>query len=327
MHTPIRARRGGFTLVEMLVVIAIIGTIMGLLLPAVQSARESGRRAACSNNLRQIGLAMNLHVDQRGFFPSGGWGWCWTGDPDRGFGRSQPGSWGYSILPSLDQQNTFDLGSDGDADNVTSTQRTGSARALAMPIGLFYCPTRRSATVYPVDVYERYGMSLRNSTNPGEGNRSDYAANGGSTPLGWGDGPPDMPTALGGGGFVNLGGCNGIAYQRSEVKPAMISDGLSKTYLVGEKYLNPNDYLTGVDIRDDHSMFAGDDLDMHAWTDQPPAQDTGGFISYTTFGSAHPAGVIMAWADGSVRTVSFYVDAGVHRLSGSRNDEQINQSP
>jgi prepilin-type processing-associated H-X9-DG protein len=69
-----------------LVVIAIIGVLIGLLLPAVEMARESSRRSACANNLRQLGLAVKLHIDSHGTFPTGGWGAEWVGDPDAGFG-------------------------------------------------------------------------------------------------------------------------------------------------------------------------------------------------------------------------------------------------
>ena len=94
-----RKRKSGFTLVELLVVIAIIGILIAMLLPAVQAAREAARRLQCSSQLKQIGVAFHNHAATHRHYPTGGWGWRWIGDPDRGYGKAQPGGWVYNILP------------------------------------------------------------------------------------------------------------------------------------------------------------------------------------------------------------------------------------
>ncbi len=106
----VSGRNSGFTLVELLVVITIIGILIGMLLPAVNSARESGRNAQCKNNLAQMGKACLAHEEAQGIFPTGGWGWFWVGDPDRGYGDQQPGGWIYNILPHTEMNALHDLG-------------------------------------------------------------------------------------------------------------------------------------------------------------------------------------------------------------------------
>ncbi|NQT38164.1 MAG: DUF1559 domain-containing protein, partial [Planctomycetes bacterium] len=137
-------RRRGFTLVELLVVIAIIGILIGLLLPAVQSVREAARRIQCANHLKQMGLGALNHEEAHGFFPSCGWGWAWIGDPDRGFGETQPGGWIYNLLPFVEQDALHNLG----AGKSDSEKRAFAGEVANTPIAMFNCPSRRRAKPY-----------------------------------------------------------------------------------------------------------------------------------------------------------------------------------
>ena len=121
--------RRGFTLVELLVVIAIIGILIALLLPAVQAAREAARRSQCQNHLKQLGLAMLQHEEAHRFFPTGGWGWGWIGDPDRGFDYRQPGGWVYNSLPYLEQTGLHELQSDKSSSARTASRSPAPRRA------------------------------------------------------------------------------------------------------------------------------------------------------------------------------------------------------
>ena len=317
--------RYAFTLVELLVVIAIIGILLGLLMPAVQSARESARKASCQNNLKQIGLGVQQHVQSNGFFPSAGWGWHWMGDADLGFGRSQPGSWIFSILPYIEETVIYKFASDGKPNEITAAQMAGAEQAGKTPIGLFCCPSRRRPMQHQV-VQGQY-IFLYNSNTLKLSNRADYEANAGSIQVWWGGGPTGLAAGLAGQEFANMTNSNGIVYQRSEIKPAQILDGLSNTYFGGEKYLNPDVYEKPFDLGDDGSMLVGDDFDTQGWTDAVPLQDQRGRADYWRFGSAHAGAVNMAFCDGSVRAIAYSVDPTVHTLLGHRKDKQVVSVP
>jgi len=161
----------GFTLVELLVVITIIGILIALLLPAVQGARESGRRAQCMNNLKQLGLAALHHEQAPGYLPTGGWGYYWVGDPDRGFGPNQPGGWIYNVLPYLEQEGLRNLG----AGRSQSEKLAAAATVVMTPLQMLNCPSRRRPALYP--------SSKPINSGPISGAaKTDYAVNTGSDP-------------------------------------------------------------------------------------------------------------------------------------------------
>ena len=316
----------GFTLVELLVVIAIIGILIALLLPAVQAAREAARRMQCQNHLKQLGLAMLQHHEGHGFFPSCGWGWYWTGDPDRGTGVEQPGGWNYPLLPYLEQQAVYDMGTDGEPEVVTSLQRDGALLRDQTPLSSFVCPSRRAAVLYP----RPRGMSYVNSGVVSEAGPLDYAANAGDT----------LPVFYGGPGGMdsrrtfdwNTSGvqdCTGITVPHEVLRIGDIPDGTTKTYMLGEKYLNSFDYMTGWDNTDDFGMYEGFAHDMVRFCHPSlrPLQDRRGYAAYNNFGSAHPAGCHFVFCDGSVQTIDYDIDPVIHSRLGNRHDgETIDDS-
>jgi prepilin-type N-terminal cleavage/methylation domain-containing protein/prepilin-type processing-associated H-X9-DG protein len=345
-----RRRVAGFTLVELLVVIAIIGVLVALLLPAVQAAREAARRAQCKNNLKQMALGALNHSDIQKHFPTGGWGWFWAGDPDRGFGKDQPGGWIYNTLPFLEQAALHDQGKDGQPDVVTVGQKTAARTTLSSPLDTITCPSRRpGGRTFLYNPQDTQGVF--NSLKPTMVGKSDYAMNAGSVyvePLGGGQFPgayADLPSFTNKWMEFQIGADpdlkqNGISFQRSQVTFQQISDGTSNTYMVGEKALTSTKYETGDDAGDNESWCTGFNNDNYRKTangnygsltaltpllDAPeyPANVPG----QNAFGSAHAGGVNMAYCDGSIHTVNYEIDWQVHRDMGDRADGNAVAAP
>jgi prepilin-type processing-associated H-X9-DG protein len=111
----------------------------------------------------------------------------------------------------------------------------------------------------------------------------------------------------------------GICFQRSEVRFAEITDGLSNTYLFGEKYVSRDGYDSAEDPGHDQSLYSGVDWDVNRWGLDPPLPDSD-FVDPRSFGSAHSGACQMAFCDGSVRSVSYSIDAETHRRLGNRRD-------
>ena len=133
-----RNRRRGFTLIELLVVIAIIAVLISLLLPAVQSAREAARRAQCTNNLKQIGIAMHSYHDQQGTLPPGVKGCCW-------------GTWLVFVLPNLEQQSLFNAWNSVGNDRYETLGIQSGQFRYDGPVNITVCSTRVNTYMCPSD--------------------------------------------------------------------------------------------------------------------------------------------------------------------------------
>src|SRR6185295_15904605 len=153
-----------------------------LLLPAVQAARESGRRLQCENNLKQLGLAAQSHLNIQKTFPSGGWGWHWVGDPDRGYGINQPGGWTFSLLAFVEGKGIREMGRGLPAGTGIGKKYYALAQMQINTTSSFVCPSRRGVTVGPIGDNQIWNVDTAQSAIWGAA-RSDYAGNGGTAPF------------------------------------------------------------------------------------------------------------------------------------------------
>jgi prepilin-type N-terminal cleavage/methylation domain-containing protein len=321
------SRRQAFTLVELLVVIAIIGILIALLLPAIQAAREAARRLECQNHLKQIGLGCLTHEATIRHYPTGGWGWRWIGDPDLGASKMQPGGWVYNILPFIEMKSLHDQGK-GLKYGGTPDKKDAIRGVYETPIAMFNCPTRRPAILYvwtlPADQNaEQYGV-------PKGAGRSDYAINSGTGYNQLGFGPKTIaeglnPAYTGWASATILAKLDGICFERSTITIKQITAGTSHTYMLGEKYMNPDNYAAADYWGDNSCMYTGfedDNFRCTGWDGgptNPPYRDRRGFSNDIAFGSAHSAAWNLAFCDGSVRSISYTIDANVHMHLGKRD--------
>ncbi len=327
-HQVAGARHSAFTLVELLVVIAIIGILVGLLLPAVQSAREAARRTQCVNQVKQLALAAQGHHAAHSSLPTGGWGHGWVGDADLGFGISQPGGWPFSLLPYLEQQALHALGAGGDDVAKSNAVET----LVSTPLSMFNCPSRREARLYPprpACIRRPYrlnpGFGRPRALGPEMVAKSCYAMNSGDDWPGYHAGPSTLEAAKTHKGWPNPDRGVGISWWRSAVRFADITDGSSQTLLFGEKSMDPLLYESWYGGGDACDMYEGQDLESnrYAGEDYPLRQDTPGLTDTYSFGGPHPGGCVFSLCDGSTRTLSFNIDTEIYRRLALRADAEV----
>lgn len=301
--------RSGLTLVELLVVLAILGVLIALVLPAAQSVREAARLTQCRNHVKQIGLASQHYETLMCFWP----GYAGEAAPARlafPAGRHRNTdllgpNWIVECLRRGEQQTLAD-GLIAACLPTPAQVSDGVAALVRQPVSYLACPTRRPAKPYPLHTpfKERFGDV---------GAKTDYAMNGGA-------GEPNP--AAEDFGIVKH---DGMWILGIRTAAAGIRDGLSNTYLVGEKAID-SAVIDNGGCYGDRSPIVGFPDDAGAGNSmvrfalrQPDRDRPGNCKVCHDFGSAHIAGWNVALGDGSVRTQGFEVDLEVHRaLASSR---------
>jgi len=293
--------------VELLVVITVIGILVALMLPAVNSAREAGRQVECKNNLKQMSLACLAHVEAHGIFPGGGLNFwtdrTWYSPGVPAIAPAQHLGWAYQILPFIEEGNLWISG--------TSAEDVGKVL-----LSWCYCPTRRRPMLLIDD--QCGGRVTRGGM--------DYAGNGG------------CDSSVGEWGIWGNGADAPITRCPDVVSHAQITDGVSNTLLLGEKCLNVSVFPYN-QADDDGGWIEGWDFDTIRWGVFQPRPDMnqgpimpisairhdgnshGG--SRYAFGSSHPSQFMSALCDGSVRTIAFSISSNVFKNLSSRNDGAV----
>lgn len=306
-----------FTLVEMLVVIAIIGVLVAMLIPAVQFARERSRQASCSNNLRQIGLAFTQHATTNQVYPNGG---GFVADPtDAASNAVEPWDieqkyppphtntwgwgWAYQILPQLEQTQAFDSRR---LNPATAADLAKLQQSAGVVVSGYYCPSRRRA-----EAFDGSGAGIGLCPRGG----IDYAGNGGVSAQPY----PHFSSNNATGVVISSAKIPGL--QSDRPGPGNILDGQTYTILAGERRSTSDPDPAIAD--EDNGFVAGWTWDTIRWGNAPPIlDDVVSTAPDTRFGAAHSGLCIFVFADGSVHNITYEVDPVIFAQMCHRQDKK-----
>jgi prepilin-type N-terminal cleavage/methylation domain-containing protein len=293
--------RTGFTLVELLVVVAIIGVLVALLLPAVQAARESARRSQCQNHLKQQGLAVQMHHDVKKVFPMG-----------RNRFDQYAVSWAYWMLPYLEETSAHQT-----YNKSARVDDPANSQAMRTPVSVYACPSRRSATA---------DRNFDNNDSPPQvlaaAAAGDYAANVGKH---WNIGMAQGEVA----GEIGHAAINpteaGPIFSRSKINARNVTDGLSETIALGERHIPAPPEGVPAEMEHYHqgdtAFIAGDTpTTIFSESDDGIAEGPDDPDKYK-FGSVHPGIVQFVFLDGHVSAIRSDIPAeqflGLSTIGGS----------
>jgi prepilin-type N-terminal cleavage/methylation domain-containing protein len=308
-HSVSETRRPAFSLVELLVVVAIIGVLVALVLPAVQSAREAGRRTVCASNMRQLGLALHHLHDHLRRFPAG-WSGVASGHVPAESVDEVPGwAWSAHLLPQIEEQATFDeIDFRRPVFDPAAPGVHAAIRARVVPV--FLCPSDGRG---PTEQAGLFGIGQDDHAEEHDDHAEEEDAHG-FHPV---DGPElGMLCELAKSNYVGSfgwareidespAGGDGVFFRNSRVKFKDLSDGLSKTILVGERgsRLGCSTWVGAVSGAEalrarvvgtvDHALNAGEHFDDYS--------------------SGHAGGVQFVFGDAAVRFIADDVDLDVLR--------------